>query len=72
MPADWRNFAKQVAHKKWVFKKVLKHNAKKKKKYTVGYCQRCGNTKAFNSKYGINLCRHCLREVLPQLGFKKY
>ncbi|HIQ51353.1 MAG TPA: 30S ribosomal protein S14 [Nautiliaceae bacterium] len=50
----------------------MKHNAKKKKKCTVGYCQRCGNTRAFNSKYGINLCRHCLREVLPQIGFKKY
>jgi len=24
------------------------------------------------SRYGINLCRQCFREVAPKMGFKKY
>ena len=72
MAGDWTKFAKQIEHKKWVYAKVLKHNKRKERKHGVGVCQRCGNTKAFNSKYGINLRRQCLREMLPKLGFRKY
>jgi small subunit ribosomal protein S14 len=35
-------------------------------------CQRCGRTYGVIRKYGLNYCRHCMREIAKKLGFKKY
>jgi small subunit ribosomal protein S14 len=35
-------------------------------------CKRCGRTGAHISKYGINLCRQCFRDIATKIGFKKY
>jgi small subunit ribosomal protein S14 len=35
-------------------------------------CKRCGRNGGHISKYGINLCRQCFRDVATRIGFKKY
>ena len=35
-------------------------------------CARCGDHSAMISRYGLNLCRQCFREIAPKIGFKKY
>lgn len=35
-------------------------------------CVRCGRTGGHISKYGLNLCRQCFRDVATKIGFKKY
>ncbi len=35
-------------------------------------CRRCGTYGAIIRRYGLYICRHCFREVAPQIGFKKY
>ncbi len=34
-------------------------------------CIRCGTTKGVIRKYGLNICRRCIREVYTELGFRK-
>ena len=34
-------------------------------------CQRCGTTRGVIRKYGLYICRRCIREIYPILGFKK-
>lgn len=65
---------KQIRHKPAKYEKFLKYNVPKKRKFgrTVSRCRRCGQTAAFISKYGLNFCRQCFREVAPKIGFKKY
>ncbi|MEM2341141.1 MAG: 30S ribosomal protein S14 [Candidatus Bathyarchaeia archaeon] len=47
---------------------------KKVRKFGKGSrpCRRCGSYGPIIRKYGLNLCRHCFREVAEKLGFKKY
>ena len=35
-------------------------------------CVRCGRNGAHISKYGLNLCRQCFRDIATKIGFKKY
>ncbi|HVL87693.1 MAG TPA: 30S ribosomal protein S14 [Candidatus Thermoplasmatota archaeon] len=35
-------------------------------------CQRCGVFTGLIRKYRLFVCRHCFREIGPDLGFKKY
>jgi small subunit ribosomal protein S14 len=35
-------------------------------------CKRCGRTGGHISKYGLNLCRQCFRDIASRIGFKKY
>ncbi|ADE04149.1 MULTISPECIES: 30S ribosomal protein S14 [Haloferax] len=35
-------------------------------------CRRCGRKQGLVSKYDINLCRQCFREIAREMGFKKY
>ena len=35
-------------------------------------CEKCGRYGAMINGYGLNLCRHCFREIAEDLGFKKY
>ncbi|MBN2127039.1 MAG: 30S ribosomal protein S14 [Candidatus Diapherotrites archaeon] len=43
----------------------------KKRKRDKRECTRCGANDAVMSRYNLNLCRRCFKEVAPMLGFKK-
>jgi len=34
-------------------------------------CQRCGTTKGVIRKYGLYICRRCIREIHDIIGFRK-
>jgi|TARA_B100001971_G_C17986017_1_gene429840 ribosomal protein S14 len=72
--SDWRKMLKQFRNKPAMRAKYIKHN--KPKDRTTGItqkkCERCGRFGAMVNSYGLNLCRHCFREIAEELGFKKY
>ena len=72
--SDWKKILKQLVNKPVVKAKFIKHN--KPKERTTGIalkrCERCGRFGAHIKSYGINLCRHCFREVAEEIGFTKY
>jgi small subunit ribosomal protein S14 len=72
--SDWRKITKQLKNKPAKMEKFLKHN--KPKERTTGIathkCERCGRFNAHIKSYGLNLCRHCFREIATEIGFKKY
>jgi len=72
--SDWRKILKQLRKKPVVMKKFLKHNKPQERKTGIAKrkCERCGRFGAHIKSYGINLCRHCFREVAEEIGFKKY
>ena len=35
-------------------------------------CQRCGRKRGLVRRYGLRLCRQCVRDTAPTLGFRKY
>ena len=72
--SDWNKILKQLENKPEVRAKFLKHCKPQKRKtgITVRKCERCGRFGAHIKSYGINLCRHCFREVAEEIGFKKY
>ena len=65
---------KQLKNKPAKLKKYLKHNAPKERSGGVAKkrCRRCLRIRGHIDKYGLNLCRHCFREIAPKIGFKKY
>jgi small subunit ribosomal protein S14 len=72
--SDWRKVMKQLKNKPAVRDKFIKHC--KPKDRTTGIalhkCERCGRFGAHIKSYGLNLCRHCFREIAVEIGFKKY
>ncbi|MGD9275708.1 MAG: 30S ribosomal protein S14 [Candidatus Pacearchaeota archaeon] len=52
----------------------MKHNKPKERKIGIAAkkCERCGRFGAMINSYGLNLCRHCFREIATEIGFKKY
>jgi len=72
--SDWQKYFKQLDAKPAIKKKFLKHCKPKERKNGIAKnkCERCGRYGAHISSYGINLCRHCFREVAEEIGFKKY
>lgn len=72
--SDYKKVFKQLKAKPVKLKKFMKHNAPKERKFGIGTkkCRRCGRTGGHISKYGLNLCRQCFREIATKLGFKKY
>ena len=52
----------------------LKHNKPKDRKVGIATkrCRRCQRVGGHVGKYGLNLCRHCFREIATKIGFKKY
>lgn len=72
--SDWNKILKQLKNKPEVRAKFLKHC--KPKLRTIGItsrkCEICGRFGGHIKSYGINLCRHCFREVAEEIGFKKY
>jgi len=65
---------KQLETKPDKLKKYERHNAPKKRSCGVSLkrCRRCGRIRAHISKYGLELCRQCFRDVATNIGFKKY
>jgi len=45
---------------------------KKKKMIEKNRCQLCGSYSRVISKYGLNICGKCFREVAESMGFTKY
>ena len=72
--SDYRKAFKQLSNKPIKLKKFLKHNMPKKRSTGLALkkCQRCGRTGAHISKYNLNLCRQCFREIAEEVGFNKY
>ena len=72
--SDWRKMLKQFKRKPAMRAKYIKHN--KPKDRTTGIakkkCERCGRYGAHIKSYGLNLCRHCFREIDEEIGFQKY
>ena len=72
--SNWQKMFTQLDAKPVVKAKYIKHNAKRTRACgkTNHACAYCGSVRAFNGKYGINLCRKCFRDFAQVLGFKKY
>jgi len=75
MPAsDWKKILKQLDSKPVIKQKYKKHNEPKTRKIGVASkkCERCQRFGAHIKSYGLNLCRHCFREIAVEIGFNKY
>lgn len=72
--SDWGKVLKQLRGKPAVMTKFLKHNKPKTRKCGIAghKCENCGRFGARVSQYGLNLCRHCFREMAIELGFNKF
>jgi len=72
--SDWNKLAKQLSSKPAKLAKFLKHNKPKTRKNGIAskVCEKCGRFGAHISKYGLNLCRQCFREIAVKIGFQKY
>lgn len=72
--SSFKKTFKQLKAKPNRLQKFIKHNAPKERKTGQERlrCRRCLRTGAHISKYGLNLCRHCFRDIAPKIGFKKF
>jgi len=72
--SDHRKMFKQLKAKPEKLKKYKKHNTPKKRSVGLANrrCRRCGRVGGHIGKYGLDLCRHCFREIATEIGFKKY
>ena len=72
--SDHKKAFKQLYAKPAKLKKFMKHNAPKQRSAALANrkCRRCGRVGGHIRKYGLNLCRHCFREIATKIGFKKY
>lgn len=72
--ANWTKILKQLNNNPVKLKKFMKHSTPKKR--TCGRarhkCVRCGTTHGFVSRFGLNLCRRCFRQIATKIGFKQY
>ncbi len=72
--SDYRKVFKQLRAKPEKLRKYQKHNSPKERSValTNRKCRRCGRIGGHVGQYGLNLCRHCFREIATKIGFKKY
>ncbi len=72
--SDYKKEFKQLKAKPAKLRKYIKHNSPKERKCGISLkrCQRCGRIRGHISKYGLNLCRQCFREIASDIGFKKF
>ena len=72
--SDWKKILKQLKSKPAIAEKFTKHNKPKDRKIGIAAkkCERCGRFGAHIKSYGLNLCRHCFREIATEIGFQKY
>jgi small subunit ribosomal protein S14 len=70
----YKKILKQLKAKPVKKARFLKMSAPKKKAHgmATARCERCGRTGGHIGKYGLNLCRHCFREIATKIGFKKF
>ena len=72
--SDYRKAFKQLRAKPAKLQKYIRFNAPKER--TTGTalkrCRRCGRIRGRISKYRLNYCRQCFREIATKIGFKKY
>lgn len=68
-----RPVQEKIAVSKTRLARFLRHNLPKKRKFgrCNNKCKRCGGTRRHISKYGLNICGRCFREVAKDLGFRK-
>ncbi len=71
---SYKKMFKQLENKPVKLKKFLKHNKPKDREHGLANkrCRRCKRVGGHIDKYGLDLCRHCFREIASELGFKKY
>ncbi len=71
---EWRKALKQFPRKPAMRAKYIKHHRPKDRTTGIAKkkCERCGRFGAMINSYGLNLCRHCFREIAEDLGFKKF
>lgn len=64
----------QLKNKPIKRKRFLRHSKPKKRAcgFTTKRCRRCGRSRGHISKYGLNLCRQCFRQIAKKVGFVKY
>ena len=72
--SDWRKILKQLDAKPAIRERFIKHCKPKDRKTGISAkkCERCGRFGAHIGSYGLNLCRHCFREIAVEIGFNKY
>ena len=72
--SDWKKTLKQLKNKPAKMEKFIRHNKPQDRKTGVvtKRCERCGRFGAHIKSFGLNLCRHCFREIATEIGFKKY
>ncbi len=72
--SDWKKVFNQIGNKPEKKAKFIKHNKPKERKIgiSVRKCGKCGRFGAHIKSYGLNLCRHCFREMAVEIGFNKY
>jgi small subunit ribosomal protein S14 len=72
--SDYKKILKQLKNKPAKKERFLKHNKPKERKIGIAVkkCERCGRYGAHIKSYGLNLCRHCFREIATEIGFNKY
>lgn len=72
--SDYKKILKQLRSKPAKMEKFIRHNKPKDRKIGVASkkCERCGRFGAHIKSFGLNLCRHCFREIATEIGFNKY
>jgi len=66
---------RKIAVSKTRRKKFLRNNSVKKRSFgkSLKKCKRCGGGNGSTiSRYGLNVCRRCFREIAQVIGFTKY
>lgn len=70
----YEEILEQINDKKGKKQKFEKHNTPKERDFgkSKKECRRCGRIgRGVISKYRLNYCRQCFREVAEDLGFKQ-
>ena len=72
--SDYKKMFTQLNAKPIKKAKYIKFNQPKKRSCGTALkkCRNCGRMGGHIDKYGLNLCRHCFREMAVGLGFKKF
>ncbi len=72
--SNYKKVFKQLKVKQPKLGKYIKNNAPKERTCGIAkkQCRRCGRIRGHVSKYGLNLCRQCFRDIATKIGFKKY
>ncbi len=71
---SYEDVLKQIENKEGKRKSFEKHNTPKERDYgkSKKVCRRCGRTgRGVISKYDLNYCRQCFREIAEDLGFEQ-